>query len=78
MTKRYVASAWALAWVCLNLLLLAFSATAAEDNKALRVAPDQFGPVYHVDMKKVTSAADLTAIPGIKLAWGGKRQNINY
>jgi len=44
-------------------------AGAAEGGRAFSVASDKFGPVYRVDMKKVKSAADLRAVPGVKIAW---------
>jgi hypothetical protein len=41
----------------------------AEGGKAFTITEDEFGQVYHVDMKKVKSAEDLTTVPGIKIAW---------
>jgi outer membrane protein assembly factor BamB len=42
---------------------------AAEGGKVFTIANDEFGPVYRVDMNKVKSAADLAAVPGVKIAW---------
>ena len=36
---------------------------------AFTTKKDQYGTVYHVDFEQVRSPGDLTAIPGIKLAW---------
>ena len=44
-------------------------ARAADGGKAFRVAKDEFGPIYRVDMRKVKSAADFMAVPGVKIAW---------
>ena len=63
-----VRAAW---WAACVALLPAFvaPARAAEGGKAFTVEADEFGPVYRVDMAKVNSAADLAAVPGIKIAW---------
>ena len=45
------------------------TAGAADGGKAFSISSDKFGPVYRVDMKKVKSAADLRAVPGVKMAW---------
>ncbi len=42
---------------------------AAEGGKVFTIANDEFGPMYRVDMNKVKSAADLAAVPGVKIAW---------
>ncbi|MDP6546223.1 MAG: PQQ-binding-like beta-propeller repeat protein [Phycisphaerae bacterium] len=56
--------------VCLIVsVALAAAAGGAEGGKVFTVADDKFGPVYRVDMKKVKSAADLRAVPGVKIAW---------
>ena len=55
---------------CLMVSVASFApARAAEGGKAFTIAEDEFGPVYRVDIKKVKSAADLTAVPGVKIAW---------
>jgi len=55
---------------CLTVLVASFApARAAEGGKAFTVAADEFGSVYRVDMEKVKSAADLAAVPGVKIAW---------
>ena len=36
---------------------------------AFTTKKDQYGTVYHVDFEQVQAPGDLTAIPGIKLAW---------
>ena len=58
-------------WMACLLVSVASVATAraAEGGKAFTVSSDKFGPVYRVDMKKVKSAADLRAVPGVKMAW---------
>jgi hypothetical protein len=63
-----VRAAW---WAACVALLPAFvaPARAAEGGKAFTVEADEFGPVYRVDMAKVNSAADLAAVPGVKIAW---------
>jgi len=50
-------------------IVLAVSAWAAGGQKAFTVKKDDRGPVIHVDMDKVKSAADLAGVPGVKLAW---------
>ena len=67
MTGRDEVMVWA---ACLIAPVPSFApARAAEGGKAFTVAADEFGPVYRVDMEKVRSAADLTAVPGVKIAW---------
>ena len=68
-----VRTAW---WAaCLTILVASFSsASAAEGGKASTIADDDYGPVYRVDMEKVESAADLMAVPGIKIAWDLKSE----
>lgn len=61
------AARWA---ACLIMALASFApARAAEGGNAFTVADDEFGPVYRVDMGKVEAAADLMAVPGVKIAW---------
>jgi len=50
-------------------LLPASAAPAAERGRAFTVEADKFGPVYRVDTEKVKSAADIAAVPGVKIAW---------
>lgn len=71
MTRRDEVMVRAARWAaCLTVSVASFApASAAEGGKAFTVADDEFGPVYHVDMEKVKSAADLTAVPGVKIAW---------
>ena len=51
------------------LMFGATSAETGEGGKAFTIVTDKFGPVYRVDMEKVKSAADMTAVPGVKIAW---------
>ena len=61
------AARWA---ACLTVSVAsAAQARSAEGPKAFTITADKLGPVYRVDMEKVKSAADLTAVPGIKIAW---------
>jgi len=66
-TRRDDVTVWAL---CLagGVATLA-AASAAEGGKAFSVADDQFGPVYRIHRGEVKSAADLTTVPGVKIAW---------
>jgi outer membrane protein assembly factor BamB len=61
---------------CLVLLLLlgvgCSDETSGQDaatRKTFTVSTDASGPFYRVDMEKVKSAADLRAVPGVKIAW---------
>ena len=71
MSRRHkVTIRWVLWAVCLvALAAVSAPATAADRGRAFTVAADKLGTVYRVDMAKVRSAADLTAVPGIKIAW---------
>ncbi len=53
-------------------------AGAAEGGRAFSVADDELGTVYRVDMEKVESAADLTAVPGVKIAWNLHGRNFSW
>jgi|GEM_PF-2334034 len=67
MTRRDKAMVWA---ACLTVLAASFAlAGTAGGRQAFTADADEFGPVYRVDMEKVESAADLAAVPGIKIAW---------
>lgn len=56
--------------ICFTVSLVSLAPTmAAEDGMAFTVEKDDFGPVYRIDMQKVKSAADLAAVPGVKIAW---------
>ena len=53
-------------------------AGAEEGGKAFTIVNDKFGVVYRVDMKKVKSAADLRAVPGVKIAWNLRGPNASW
>jgi len=58
--------------VCLTVSAACFTSAGAaegEKKKAFTIAKDKFGPVYRVDTRKIKSAADLAAVPGVKIAW---------
>ena len=71
MTGRDEMMVWAARWAaCLTVLAASVApAGAAQGGKAFTVTTDKFGPVYRVDMAKVKSAADLLAVPGVKIVW---------
>jgi outer membrane protein assembly factor BamB len=55
---------------CLTALAASLAlAGAAKDGQVFTSETDEFGPFYRVDLKKAKSAADLAAVPGIKIAW---------
>ena len=51
------------------LLLATAVPSPAPAKPAFTTKKDQYGTVYHVDFEQVQAPGDLTAIPGIKLAW---------
>ncbi len=71
MTGRDEVMVWPARWaVWATVLVASFApAGAAEGGKAFTIVEDEFGPVYRVDMERVKSAADLAAVPGVKIAW---------
>jgi len=76
MIRRSEVIVWA---ACLIVLAAAAAAEGAvEGGKAFTVTADEFGVVYRVDMKKVKSAADLRAVPGVKIAWNLRGPNASW
>ena len=80
MIRRYEVMVRAVRWAaCLSVLAASVAPVeAAEGGKAFTIAADKFGPVYRVDMAKVKSTADLTVVPGVKIAWKLHGENFSW
>lgn len=62
---------------CFWALLPTLCATPLLAEPAFTTSKDNEGTIHHLDFSKVRSPADLTAVPGIKVAWNQQEAQVN-